>query len=43
MKKILAIVLMLTMLVACFAGCGAKESDTLVMATNAAFPPYEYI
>ena len=43
MKKILAIVLMLTMLVACFAGCGAKESDTLVMATNATFPPYEYI
>ena len=42
MKKILAIVLMLTMLVACFAGCGAKEDDTLVMATNAAFPPYEY-
>ena len=43
MKKILSLVLMLTMLVACFAGCGAKESDTLVMATNAAFPPYEYI
>ncbi len=43
MKKLLAIVLMLTMLVACFAGCGAKEDDTLVMATNAAFPPYEYI
>ena len=43
MKKILSLVLMLTMLVACFAGCGAKEDDTLVMATNAAFPPYEYI
>lgn len=43
MKKILTIVLMLTMLVACFAGCGAKEDETLVMATNAAFPPYEYI
>ena len=25
-----------------FAGCGAKEKETLVMATNAEFPPYEY-
>lgn len=24
------------------AGCGEKEKDTLVMATNAEFPPYEY-
>ena len=43
MKKLLCLVLMLAMLVACFAGCGAKEDDTLVMATNATFPPYEYI
>lgn len=43
MKKLLATLLMLVMLVGCFAGCGAKEDDTLIMATNAAFPPYEYI
>lgn len=41
MKKLLALVLSVAML-ACFAGCGAKN-DTLVMATNAAFPPYEYV
>lgn len=43
MKKLLAIVLMLAMLVACFAGCGKKDDNKLIMATNAAFPPYEYI
>ncbi len=42
MKKLLAIVLTLLMVVACFAGCGAKE-DKLVMGTNAAFPPYEFV
>lgn len=42
MKKLLALVLSLSML-ACFAGCGEKEKDTLVMATNATFPPYEYV
>lgn len=44
MKKIIALLLMLTLLVACFASCGgdADESKTLTMATNAAFPPYEY-
>ena len=49
MKKILAIVLMLTMVFA-FAACGSEEAtteatentDTLIMATNAEFPPYEY-
>lgn len=45
MKKILALLavvaLMATML--CFAGCGEKaEDEVLDMATNAAFPPYEY-
>ncbi len=43
MKKLFAIALMLVMLVGCFAGCGANNDDTLVMATNAAFPPYEYV
>lgn len=53
MKKILAIVLMLTMVFA-LAACGSDEAtteegteatdaaETLVMATNAEFPPYEY-
>ncbi len=42
MKKLLALVLALAMLL-CFAGCGAKDDSKLIMATNAAFPPYEYI
>jgi polar amino acid transport system substrate-binding protein len=42
MKKLLAIVLTLAMLL-CFAGCGAKDDGKLIMATNAAFPPYEYV
>lgn len=46
MKKILAIVLMLTMALT-FAACGGEEAttegdNTLIMATNAEFPPYEY-
>ena len=49
LKKIFALVLALCMLL-CFVGCGAKDtssdSDTaakLVMGTNAAFPPYEFV
>ncbi len=42
MKKLLALVLSLAMLL-CFAGCGAKDDGKLIMATNAAFPPYEYV
>lgn len=49
LKKILAVVLALCMLL-CFAGCGTKDTtsdadvkETLVMGTNAAFPPYEYV
>lgn len=41
LKKILAAVLALCLLF-CLAGCGAKDDGKLVMATNAAFPPYEY-
>lgn len=48
-KKIFAVVLALAMLF-CFAGCGAKDTNSeadakakLVMGTNAAFPPYEYV
>ena len=44
MKKILCLVLALMMVVTCLAGCGSKKDDSkLVMATNAEFPPYEYI
>ena len=42
MKKIISIVLAALMLVGCvvaFASC-KKEEEVLVMATNAAFPPY---
>lgn len=42
MKKIIALVLALLMVAACFAGCAPKEENKLVMATNAAFPPYEF-
>ena len=49
LKKIIAVVLALAML-CCFAGCGTKDTTsdtdakaTLVMGTNAAFPPYEYV
>ncbi len=43
MKKILSLILALTMILGLCAlvGCGGKDENTLVMATNAAFPPYE--
>lgn len=40
--KILAAVMALVMMVSCFAACGGKKEEVLVMATNAEFPPYEY-
>lgn len=45
MKKIICITLALIMalgVTGLFASCGNKDEKTLVMATNAAFPPYEY-
>lgn len=42
MKRVFAIVLAALMLMTVFAGCNTKNDDELVMATNAAFPPYEY-
>ena len=42
MKKIIAIALVLVLALGIFAGCGQKEENKLVMATNAAFPPYEF-
>ncbi len=41
--KILALVMALVAIVACFAGCGEKEAAKLTMATNAEFPPFEYL
>ena len=49
MKKIIAIALVALLLVGMMAGCGGSkgtktvEKGKLIMATNAAFPPYEYI
>ena len=45
MKKIISIALVVVMLmtsIVAFSACG-KEDEVLVMATNAAFPPYEYV
>ncbi len=42
MKKIIALTLVLIMALGIFAACGQKEENQLVMATNAAFPPYEF-
>ena len=38
MKKLTALVLSLIMILS----CAAALADTLTMATNASFPPYEY-
>ncbi len=52
MKKIIALALAVLMVAALLAGCGSSnaknglktvESGKLIMATNAAFPPYEFI
>ena len=52
MKKIIALALAVLMVASLLAGCGGSgdknglktvESGKLIMATNAAFPPYEYI
>lgn len=43
MKKIIALALVCMMVVVAFAGCGAKDDKVLTMATNAEFPPYEYM
>lgn len=52
MKKIVSVTLVVAMAAMMFAGCGSSSKktsdtksseDTLIMATNAAFPPYEYV
>ena len=42
--KVASIVLVIAM-IACFAACGGNggEKEKLTMATNAEFPPYEYV
>lgn len=44
-NKIISVVLVAMMMVASLAGCGNSSSskETLVVGTNAAFPPFEYI
>ncbi|MBE7019289.1 MAG: amino acid ABC transporter substrate-binding protein [Ruminococcaceae bacterium] len=42
MKKLITLLLAAVMLLSLFTGCGAKDDNKLVMATNAAFPPYEF-
>ncbi len=43
MKKILSLIIVLALSVCVFAACGEKEeNNTLTMATNAEFPPYEF-
>ena len=44
MKKIISLILIAVMLVGvlCMSGCGKKDDKQLIMATNAAFPPYEF-
>ncbi|MDD6194436.1 MAG: basic amino acid ABC transporter substrate-binding protein [Lachnospiraceae bacterium] len=41
-KKIVSVMLVMALAMAMLSGCGKKQ-DKLVMATNAAFPPYEYV
>lgn len=43
MKKFLALILCLATVCMVFVGCGSKEKETLVMGTNATFPPYEFV
>ena len=42
MKKILAVALTLALTLTAFAAC-AESKETPTMATNASFPPYEYV
>lgn len=42
MKKLIALCLVFVIALGLFSACGASNKNQLVMATNAAFPPYEY-
>lgn len=41
-SKVLVLIMVAAFAMSMFAGCGSKK-EKLVMATNAAFPPYEYV
>jgi len=43
MKKLLSLLLAVMMISAVLCGCGGDSDNTLVMATNAEFPPYEFM
>lgn len=47
MKKMLALILAAVLCMTMFVGCGSKgdiiDKDVLVVGTNAAFPPFEYV
>lgn len=42
MKKLAALSLVLIIMLGLFSACGTSKQNQLVMATNAAFPPYEF-
>ncbi len=42
MKKLLSLLMAVMMLTALLCGCGGGDDNVLTMATNAAFPPYEF-
>ena len=44
LSKVICLLLALALAACCFAGCSSDEEadNTLIMATNAEFPPYEY-
>ncbi len=43
MKKIICLALAAVLAVCCFASCGETKKKEMVMGTNAAFPPYEFV
>ncbi len=43
MKKLLSLLMAVMMLTALLCGCGGGNDDVLTMATNAEFPPYEFM
>lgn len=42
-KRILAVCLLSVMLIATLTGCGSKDSNKIVFATNPEFPPFEFV
>ncbi len=42
-KRLISLVVVTAMITTMFAGCGKKNDDTLIVGTEAAFAPYEYM